>query len=43
MGIDFIGVTFGFGFKERREAIDAGAVGCADTSEEILKYIISEE
>lgn len=38
IGMDFIGVTYGFGFKSLSEIFGAGAVGASDTPEGILKY-----
>ena len=38
-GIDFIGVTFGFGFKTK-EDVDAFAnIGCAETIQQIAEYV----
>lgn len=38
-GIDFIGVTFGFGFKTK-EDVDAFAnIGCAETIQQIVEYV----
>lgn len=42
-GIDFIGVTWGFGFRNREEVLSAGAVGSVDNPSEILKYVFERE
>lgn len=39
LGIDFIGVTYGFGFKNQEDVFLYDAVGSAATPLEILKYI----
>ena len=39
IGADFIGVTFGFGFKSREEVMAAGAVGSADTPAELCELL----
>ena len=38
-GIDFIGVTWGFGFRNTEEVLSAGAVGSAEKPVDILKYM----
>lgn len=38
-GISFLGVTYGFGFKNREEILEAGAIGCACTPLEILDFV----
>jgi len=38
-GIDFIGVTYGFGFREESDMSDYPSVGCAQTPLEILERI----
>ncbi len=38
LGIDFIGVTYGFGFKTKYEIQKYNPVLCADNIEEIIKY-----
>ncbi|WP_018212324.1 HAD hydrolase-like protein [Desulfitobacterium hafniense] len=38
--IDFLGVTFGFGFKNEREALDAGATSVARSVEELRDLCI---
>ena len=38
IGVDFIGVSFGFGFKCAEDIERVGAVGAASTPLEILKY-----
>lgn len=40
-GIDFFGVTYGFGFKNKQEVGKFPNVGCAETVEEIGKFIVS--
>lgn len=40
IGVDFIGVTYGFGFKNREDIQKFKAIGAADTALEILKMII---
>lgn len=37
--IDFIGVTFGFGFKSKADAAKCKSVGYAEKAADILKYI----
>lgn len=39
LGVDFIGVTFGFGFKSSSDLKGVASVGCADTPRQILKLI----
>ncbi len=38
-GIDFIGVTYGFGYKTREDVMSGYAVGAAETPIEILEFI----
>ena len=38
LGVDFIGVTYGFGFRTLDDVMNAGAVGAADTALELLKF-----
>ncbi len=38
-GIDFIGVTHGFGFKSKDEAINCGAIQCFDNMEELKEIV----
>lgn len=40
IGIDFIGVTYGFGFKKESDVTLFNNVGAADSAKAILKYII---
>lgn len=40
IGIDFIGVTFGFDFRSEQDVNQYPAVGCAQNPKELLKYII---
>ncbi len=37
-GMDFIGVTYGFGFKSSSEVYQYSAIGSADSPKEILQY-----
>ena len=39
VGIDFIGVTWGFGFRNSEEVLSTGAVGSAEKPSDILKYM----
>lgn len=41
-GIDFIGVTFGFGFRSKRDAVDAGAIAVAETVPELQKILLGK-
>lgn len=38
LSVDFIGVTYGFGFKTDKEIFSYNAVGSADTPVQLLKY-----
>lgn len=38
IGIKFIGVTYGFGFKTSEDVFKYPAIGCADTVEKILDF-----
>lgn len=38
MGIDFIGVTYGFGFQSADEVLRFKAVGAADVPRELVNY-----
>lgn len=38
IGMDFIGVTYGFDFKSQDDVLGCGAIGAADSPEDILKY-----
>lgn len=40
LGIDFLGVTYGFGFHDAKDVKEYPAVGSVDRAEEILKYIV---
>ena len=40
VGVDFIGVTYGMGFKSCEDILQHKNIGCADTVSEILKFII---
>lgn len=37
-GVDFVGVTYGFGFKEKEKIGEYKAVGWVDSLEELLKF-----
>lgn len=37
-GVDFIGVTFGFGFRTADEVYAQGAIGCAEKAIDILEW-----
>ena len=39
-GVDFIGVTWGFGFQKKQDVMRAGAIGSADKPAEILNYVL---
>lgn len=41
LGIDFIGVTYGFGFQTKQEIRGMGASGACKEPLEILKYVIN--
>ena len=43
MGVDFIAVTYGFGFQKAEDAAPYKAVGVASTPMEILPYILKGE
>lgn len=38
-GIDFIGVTFGFGFKTKEDVDTFANIGCAGTIQQIVEYV----
>ena len=38
IGVDFIGVTYGFGFKSAKDVVGGTAIGSADTALDILKF-----
>ncbi len=38
IGVDFLGVTYGFGFKTAADTEEYGAVGCVDNAIDLLKY-----
>lgn len=40
IGTDFIGVTYGFGFKSHEDIMKFPSVGCADTPDEIANIIL---
>lgn len=40
IGIDFLGVTYGFGFETREDIYKFKAIGAAESTDEILKMII---
>lgn len=39
LGMDFIGVTYGFGFRSREEVLKFRAVGVAESTEELIRII----
>lgn len=39
IGVDFIGVTYGFGFKKREDLSDVAFVGCAESAIQILDFV----
>lgn len=39
LGVDFLGVTYGFGFRTKEEIYDLGAVYAADNANDIQKFI----
>lgn len=41
-GIDFIGVTFGFGLNKNQDLAEIRTVGLADKAEEIINYIVEK-
>lgn len=41
VGIDFIGVTYGFGFQDKSELALSGCVGGADSAKELSELILS--
>lgn len=41
--MDFIGVTYGFGFKTAADVMEFNAAGCAEYPEQIAKIIFGEE
>lgn len=45
LGIDFLGVTYGFGFKDDKDAFEYDAIGCTDNPDEVYQIIekIQEE
>ena len=38
IGVDFIGVSYGFGYKSVEDIVGGGAVGAAETPKDLLKY-----
>ena len=40
-GADFLGLTYGYGFKSREEALAEGAAACAESTEELRKLLLS--
>ncbi len=40
LGVDFIGVTYGFDFRTKEDVGKYPSVGCADTPMELLPYIV---
>lgn len=43
LNMDFIGVTYGFGFKTAADVMEFSAAGCAEYPEQIAKIIFGEE
>lgn len=41
IGMDFIGVTYGFGFKSSADVFQFDSIGVADTPKGLLKYFVS--
>lgn len=39
LGVDFLGVTYGFGFKTKAEIQEYNPVFCADSVKEIIEYL----
>ena len=39
IGVDFLGVSYGFGFKKNKMDIFANSIGCADSPDEILSIL----
>ena len=39
LGMDFLGVTYGFGFKTEQDVMQYKAIGCANKPMEILQFI----
>lgn len=39
-GIDFLGVTYGFGFKTKEEVMRTGAIGWVSTPQNIREYLL---
>ena len=39
LGIDFLGVTYGFGFKSQADVMKYNAIGAVDSPIDILKYV----
>lgn len=42
LGVDFIGVTYGFGFHNEEDVLNYTNVGVAKTTDEILKIVLGE-
>ncbi len=40
-GVDFLGLTFGYGFTTREEVLAEGAVACAQSMEELKELLLS--
>ncbi|MBQ1414498.1 MAG: HAD hydrolase-like protein [Lachnospiraceae bacterium] len=40
-GVDFLGLTYGYGFKSREEALAAGAAVCAESTGELRELLLS--
>ena len=41
IGADFVGVTYGFGFKTKQDVMEFDNIGAADTTDEVLDIIIN--
>lgn len=41
-GVDFIGVTWGFGYKTRAEVMASGAVGSAENPSDIVRVLLED-
>lgn len=39
IGIDFVGVTYGFGYRTKEEVLESGAIGACNSILELLNYV----
>lgn len=39
VGIDFLGVTYGFGYKSKADVLKSGAIGACDSISELINYV----